>query len=161
MKTLKLKNLLLLLFVAQMTLSCLTIQQPLPGSLWGNWTFIKTGTISNGSNQRLYDYRNACYRESDRLHFSSDNKMTLRWYDDRCGFHYQLIGRYHVENNTLKIDLEDKSSFQGSPFPPITEYRIIQINSTTLTLEEIPDDYNLDQTIPGNEMLVFVFMKMD
>ncbi|MCM4169394.1 hypothetical protein KCTC52924_00427 [Arenibacter antarcticus] len=162
MKSLKFRCLLLIMFIGSMTLSCITLQQPLPGSLWGNWTFIKTGTIINGSNEHLYDYRNVCYNESDRLHFSSDNKMSLRWYDENCMINHYSIGQYHVEGNTLKINLANSGPNQDSPFPPITEYRIIQINATTLKLEEIPDEYTHQrhQGKPsGPEVLVLVFMK--
>ncbi len=49
-------------------------------------SFGETGssTIINGTDQRLYNYHHLCYKEADRLHFSSDKKMTLRWYDERC-----------------------------------------------------------------------------
>ena len=89
--------------------------------------------------------------------------MSLRWYDEGCTIQEYLIGRYNVQNNILKVNLEDSSPYQDSPFPPITEYRIVQINSTTLKLEEIPADYrrNRDEVIPGDESLVFVFMKLD
>ena len=125
MKRLKLRNLVLLFFVGYMTLSCAPLQQPLPGSLWGNWAFVQTGTISNGSNERLYNYNHLCYKESDRLHFSSDKKLTLRWYDERCGINHSMIGKYHVDRGILKVDLEDPNPYRNSPFPPIKEYRII------------------------------------
>lgn len=147
-----------------MLMGCVTLQQPLPGSLWGNWSFVETGTIINGSNQKLYNYRNACYNERDRIHFSSDYKMTLRWYDESCMIHHYSIGRYTVEGNTLKVSLAKNSSYQDSPFPPITEYRIVQINATTLKLEEIPSEYirQRHQGKPsGPEVKVFVFMKLD
>lgn len=161
MKCLNLRMVILLLLVCTMTLSCVTLQQPLPGSLWGNWAFVKTGTIINGSNERLFNYNNLCYKESDRIHFSSDKKMTLRWYDDRCSINHSLIGRYHVDRGILKVDLENSSPYRNSPFPPITEYRIIHINSTTLKLEEITDEYkrNLGKVSAGTEARVFVFMK--
>ena len=158
MKRLKLRNVILLLLVCSMTLSCVTLQQPLPGSLWGNWAFVKTGTITNGANERLYNYNHLCYKESDRLHFSSDKKMTLRWYDERCSINHSMIGRYNVENGLLKVNLENSPSHQNSPFPPITEYRIIQINSTTLKLEELPDTNRRNR---NDEALVFVFMKVE
>ncbi|PVW15385.1 hypothetical protein [Marixanthomonas spongiae] len=164
MKILKIKSIVLLIVVCNMMLGCVTLQQPLPGSLWGNWEFVKTGTISNGSNERLENYRNVCDSEPDRLHFSSDNKMSLRWYDESCAIHYYLIGRYHVEGNTLKVDLADSRPYQDSPFPPITEFRIIQINATTLKLEEIPSDYRRERhqgTSSGPEVLVFVFMRLE
>lgn len=164
MKNLKLRSVILVLLVGSMAVSCVTLQQPLPGSLWGNWGFVKTGTIINGSNERLENYRNVCYKESDRLHFSSDNKMSLRWYDESCMIHHYLIGRYHVEGNTLKLDLADSRPYQDSPFPPITEFRIIQINETTLKLEEIPDEYRRQRhqgKSSGPEVMVFVFMKLD
>lgn len=158
MKRLKFRNVILLLFVSIMTSSCVTLQQPLPGSLWGNWEFVKTGTIINGSNERLYNYNNLCYKESDRLHFSSDKKLTLRWYDERCGINHIMIGRYYVERGILKVDLEDPSPYRNSPFPPITEYRIIHINSTTLKLEEF---FGNERRIGNDEAMVFVFMKVD
>ena len=164
MKSLKLRNVVLLLLICNMTLGCVTLQQPLPGSLWGKWSFVKTGTIINGSNQRLYDYRNVCYKEGDRISFSSDNKMSLQWYDESCMINHYSIGRYHVEGNTLKVDLANNRRYQDSPFPPITEFRIIQINATTLKLEEIP---NADRRqrhqgkSSGPEVLVFVFMRLD
>ncbi len=163
MKSLKLRDGILLFLICNMTLSCLTLQQPLPGSLWGSWSFITTGTITNNGNERLYNYRNVCYKESDRLRFSSDNKMSLRWYDEGCTIQEYLIGRYHVQNNILKVDLEDSRRYQDSPFPPITEYRIVQINSTTLKLVEIPNDYrrNRNRAKLGDAPLVFVFMKLD
>ena len=164
MKSLKFRSILLVVFISIMTLSCLTLQQPLPGSLWGNWAFVRTGTIINGSNERLYDYRNVCYKEGDRLHFSSDHKMSLRWYDESCMIHHYSIGRYHVEGNTLKIDLADSSPYQDRPFPTISEFRIIQINATTLKLEEIPVAERRDRyqgTSSGPEVLVFVFMRLD
>lgn len=164
MKNIKFRSIILLVLISGMTMSCVTLQQPLPGSLWGNWAFVKTGTIINGSNQRLYDYRNVCYKEGDRLHFSSDRKMSLRWYDESCTIHHYSIGRYHVEGNTLKIDLADSRPYQDSPFPPISEFRIIQINATTLKLEEIPDAYTRERyqgTSSGPEVLVYVFMRMD
>lgn len=164
MKHLKVRSIILVVLVGSLTLSCVTMQQPLPGSLWGNWTFIKTGSIINGSNGRLYNYNNVCYKESDRLHFSSDHKMSLRWYDESCMINHYSIGRYTVEGNTLKINFADGAPYQDSPFPPITEYRIIQINATTLKLEEIPDEYTRERhqgTSTGPEVLVFVFMRMD
>lgn len=152
---------MLSLLVCTMLMSCVTLKQPLPGSLWGEWAFVKTGTIIDGSNQKLYDYLNVCHRESDRLHFSSDHKISLRWYDERCTINYYLIGRYHVEHNTLKINLEPSRPYQDRPFPPITEYRIIQINATTLKLEELPnaDWRNKNNTKSGYEAAVLVFMK--
>lgn len=164
MKNLKLRSILLAVIISSMTMSCVTLQQPLPGSLWGNWAFERTGSIINGSNERLYDYRNVCYKEGDRLHFSSDHKMSLRWYDESCMIHHYSIGRYHVEGNTLKIDLADSSPYQDRPFPPISEFRIIQINATTLKLEEIPVAERRDRyqgTSSGPEVLVFVFMRLD
>ena len=158
MKSLKLKTIILLALVCHITLSCVTLQQPFPGSLWGNWAFVQTGTIINGSNERLYNYNHLCYKESDRLHFSSDKKLTLRWYDERCGLNHSMIGRYHVDKGILKIDLEDPRPYQNSPFPPITEYRIIQINSTTLKLEEF---LGYERRTGNNEARVFVFMKVD
>lgn len=164
MKNLKLRIVILLLLVYTFTISCVTLQQPLPGSLWGNWAFVQTGTIINGSNERLVNYRNVCPKESDRLHFSSDNKMSLRWYDESCMIHHYSIGRYHVEGNTIKISLADPGPYRDSPFPPIEEFRIIRINETTLKLEEIPSESRRQkhQGKPsGPEVLVFVFMKMD
>lgn len=163
-RNLKFTRFILMLLLCGLSVSCVTMQQPLPGSLWGNWAFVQTGTIVNGSNQKLYNYQNACYKQSDRLHFSSDHKMTLRWYDDSCTINHYSIGRYHVEGNTLKIDLEDRSAYQNSPFPPISEFRIIQINATTLKLEEIADPERRQRyqgTSSGPEVLVFVFMRVD
>lgn len=160
----KLQLIVVIIVVGSMATSCVTRQQPLPGSLWGSWSFVKTGTIINGSNERLYNYTNVCNRESDRLRFSSDHKMSLRWYDESCAIREYAIGKYHVEGNTLKIDLANSSPYQDSPFPPITEFRIIQINNTTLKLEEIPDDYTREkhQGKPsGPEVLVMVFIKLD
>lgn len=164
MKDLKFTSIILVLGLCIMTMSCVTLQQPLPGSLWGDWAFIKTGTIINGSNERLYNYQNVCNRNNDQLRFSSDGKMNLRWYDERCAIYQYLIGRYHVEGNTLKIDLADSSPYQDSPFPPIREFRIIQINQTTLKLEEIPDAERRERyqgTPSGPEVLAFVFMRVD
>lgn len=164
MTILKFRTIVSVMVLGFMTLSCVTLQQPLPGSLWGEWAFVKTGTIINGSNQKLYDYNNVCYRESDRLHFSSDHKMSLRWYDESCMIHHYAIGRYHVEGNTLKIDLAESRPYQDSPFPPIREFRIIQINATTLKLEEIADEDRRQRhqsTSSGPEVLVFVFMRLD
>ncbi|WP_310993528.1 lipocalin family protein [Aequorivita marina] len=164
MKSPKLKMVVLLLLVYTFTSSCITLQQPLPGSLWGNWAFVQTGTIINGSNERLVNYRNVCHKEGDRLHFSSDNKMSLRWYDESCMIHHYSVGRYHVVGNTIKIDLADSRQYQDSPFPPIQEFRIIRINETTLKLEEIASESRRErhQGKPsGPEVLVFVFMKLD
>lgn len=163
MKSLKVRNLISLVLVCTMLMSCVVLQQPLPGSLWGDWAFIETGTIVDGSTQRLNGYINVCNRERDRLHFSSDHKMTLRWYDQDCMINYHLIGQYQVEHNTLKISLDDRYRYQDSPLPPITEYRIIQINATTLKLEEIPkaDWRNRNNTRSGYEALVLVFMKLE
>lgn len=164
MKSLKVRNAILLLIICNITLGCVTLQQPLPGSLWGNWAFVKTGTIINGSNERLYNYRNVCNRDSDQLRFSSDHKMKLRWYDEQCAIQEYFVGRYHVEGNTLKIDLANNREYQDNPFPAITQYRIIQINSTTLKLEEIPNENRRKrhQRKPsGPEVLVFVFMKQN
>lgn len=164
MKSSRLRNVILVLLVYNITSSCVTLQQPLPGSLWGNWAFVQTGTIINGSNQRLVNYRNVCYKESDRLHFSSDNKMSLRWYDESCMINHYSIGRYHVEGNTLEIDLADSRPYQDSPFPPIKEFRIIQINATTLKLEEIPNEFRRNRhqgKSSGPEVLVYVFMRLD
>ena len=163
MNNLKLRNAILLVLVCSMTSGCVTLQQPLPGSLWGDWSFVKTGTITDNGNERLINYRNACYKESDRLSFRSDNKISLRWYDESCTINYYLIGKYHVENNILKVDLADNNSNQDSPFPPITKYRIAQINSTTLKLEEIPDAYspNRGRAKESREPLVFIFMRID
>lgn len=158
MKRIKLRNVIFLVLLCNLILSCVTLQQPLPGSLWGNWAFVKTGTIVNGANERLYNYNNLCYKESDRLHFSSDKKMTLRWYDERCGINHIMIGRYYVENGLLKVNLENRAPSQNSPLPPITEYRIIQINSTTLKLEELPGTYRPHRK---DEAMVFVFMKVE
>lgn len=163
MKNLKLRTAILVLFICHMTLSCVTLQQPLPGSLWGEWAFVKTGVLTINGNNRLDNYRNVCYREGDRLHFSSDNKMSLRWYDESCvPFHYS-IGRYHVDYTILNVDLATNSPYRDSSFPPITKYRIMQINATTLKLEEIPDGDRLhrDRAKSGLEPLVFVFMKLD
>ena len=163
MKYFKLRNAFLLVLVFFMLMSCASIKQPLPGSLWGDWTFVKTGTIINGMSQHLDNYKNVCSRESDRLRFSSDHKMNLRWYDESCTINEYLIGRYHVEHNTLKISLAESRPYQDSPFPLITEYRIIQISPTTLQLEELPDaDWrNQDNTKSGYEALVFVFTRLE
>jgi hypothetical protein len=142
---------------------CLPLQQPLPGSLWGSWTFEKTGILNKHSNSQLEDYRNICHRKGDRLHFSSDHKMTLRWYDESCMIHEYFIGRYHVEGKILNVDLAKSRRYRDSLFPPITKYRIMQINDTTLKLEEIPhgDRSGRDRAKPGFEPLVFVFMNLD
>jgi hypothetical protein len=164
MNYLKIRNAVFALIICNTMLGCVTLQQPLPGSLWGNWAFVQTGTIVNGSNQQLINYNSVCYKEGDRLHFSSDNKMSLRWYDASCMIHHYSIGQYHVEGNTLKINLANSRPYQDSPFPPITEYRIIQINATTLKLEEIPNEYRRQrhQGKPtGPEVMVFVFMRME
>lgn len=166
MKTLKARNAILVIFVCGLMISCATLQQPLPGSLWGDWSFVRTGTLIDSGNDRLINYNNVCYKESDRLSFSSDNKLSLRWYDESCMIHYYYIGQYHVENNTLKIDLAESIPFQDSPFPPITQFRISQISYTTLKLEEIPNDDNRNgrnrgRTNIGYEPLVFIFMRID
>lgn len=163
MKSLKLSSIILVLLVCYLTLGCITLQQPLPGSLWGNWTFIKIGTLTIMGNNRLTTYKNVCDKEPDRLHFSSDHKMSLRWYDENCMIHHYSIGRYHLDYKILNVDLADSSPYQDSPFPPITKYRIMQINATTLTLEEIPngDRSDRDRAKPGYEPLVFVFMRLD
>lgn len=163
MKVLKLRNVILLVFVCNMTWSCVTLQQPLPNSLWGSWTFEKTGILNKQSNSQLEDYQNICPRAGDRLHFSSDRKMTLRWYDKNCMIHEYFIGRYHLEGKILNVDLAERRRHQDSPFPPITKYRIMQINDTTLKLEEIPhgDRSGRDRAKSGFEPLVFVFMKLN
>ena len=163
MKNLKLRNVFLLVLVCNMTSGCVTLQQPLPGSLWGSWAFEKTGILNKQSNSQLEDYRNICARERDRLHFSSDRKMTLRWYDESCIIHEYLIGRYHVEGKILNVDLAKNRRYQDSPFPPITKYRIMQINDTTLQLEEIPhgDRSSRDRAKTGFEPLIFVFTRLD
>ncbi len=164
MRNLKYRNLILALFICSMTLGCATLQQPLPGSLWGEWSFIRTGTIINGSNERLENYRNLCYKEGDRLRFSSDNKISLNLYDESCAIHHYSIGQYHVEGNTLKVDLATRRSRHDNPLPPITDFRIIQINATTLKIEEIPNEYRRQkhQGKPsGPEVLVFIFMRLD
>lgn len=161
MKTLKIKTAILGLFVCVMLSGCVTLQQPLPGSLWGDWSFVKTGTLTIQGNNRLTNYRNVCDRESDRLHFTSDHKLSLRWYDRTCFPHYYLIGQYHVEGKILNIDLASSRRHRDRPFPPITKFRIMQINSTTLKLEEIPhgDRSDRDRAKRGQEPLVFVFMR--
>lgn len=164
MKNLRFKSLILIIILACTTSSCVSLQQPLPGSLWGNWEFVKMGTIINGSNERLSNYHHACYKEGDRIHFSSDHKISLRWYDDRCTIHHYSIGRYQVEGNTLKIDIEDNRPKRDRPFPPIEAFRIIQINATTLKLEEIPDNNRRlrhQRTPSGPEALVYIFMKIE
>lgn len=164
MKNLKFRSITLIILICSVTFSCVTLQQPLPGSLWGDWAFVKTGTIINGSNQKLYNYINICDRNSDQLRFSSDGKMNLRWYDAHCAIQQYFIGQYHVEGNTLKVDLASHRPYQDSPFPPITEFRIIQINATTLKLEEIPDAATRERyqgTSSGPEVMVFVFMRVD
>jgi hypothetical protein len=163
MKILKLRNAFLLVFVCTTMGSCVTLQQSLPGSLWGSWTFEKTGILTNQGNNRLEDYRNICAREGDRLHFSSDRKMTLRWYDENCMIHEYFIGRYYVEAKILNVDLAKRRRYQDRPFPPITKYRIMQINDKTMELEEIPngDRSGRDRAKPGFEPLVFVFMKLN
>ncbi|WP_258455287.1 hypothetical protein [Aequorivita sp. CIP111184] len=158
------KNALLILILSNITMGCVTMQQPLPGSLWGDWAFIQTGTIINGSKQKLYDYRNECDRNSDQLRFSSDSKVSLRWYDEHCAIQEYLIGRYYVEGSRLKVNLAKSSPYQDSPFPPITEYRIIQITPTTLTLEEIPDEYKRQKyhgKPSGSELTVFIFSRVE
>lgn len=162
MKTLTLKNVFLIVFVCTMMSGCVTLQQPLPRSLWGNWTFEKTGFLNKQSNSELKDYRNVCARESDRLHFSSDHKTSLKWYDNTCAIHYYEIGRYHVDGKILNIELAPQRRHCDRPFPPITKFRIMQINNT-LKLEEIPsgDRSNRDRTKCGFEPLVFVFMKLN
>ncbi|WP_157417985.1 hypothetical protein [Aequorivita capsosiphonis] len=92
MKSSILKNAVLVVLIYTVTSSCVTLQQPLPRSLWGNWAFVQTGTIINGSNQHLENYRNVCSKKSDRLHFSSDNKISLRRYDEICIIHHYLLG---------------------------------------------------------------------
>lgn len=163
MKTLKLRNVILLVFACVMMESCVTLQQPLPGSLWGNWAFEKTGILNKQSNSQLEDYRNVCHRKGDRLHFSSDHKMKLRWYDESCMIHEYFIGHYQVDGKILTIDLAKSRRHRDRPFPPITKFRIMQINETTLKLEEIPhgDRRGRDRARSGFEPLIFVFMKLD
>lgn len=159
----QIRNVLLLVFVCAMMSSCITLQQPLPGSLWGSWTFEKTGFLNKQSNSQLEDYQNICRREGDRLSFSSDNKMKLRWYEEDCIINEYFIGRYHVDGKILNIDLSKRRRYQDRPFPPITKFRIMQINETTLKLEEIPHGTRSrrDRTRPGFEPLVFVLMKLE
>lgn len=164
MRNFKFKNVILIILIYTVTSSCVTLQQPLPGSLWGNWAFVQTGTIENGSHEQLVNYFNVCPKESDRIHFSSDNKMTLRWYDRSCTINHYTIGKYHVEGNTLKLDLANSRPNRDSPFPPIKEFRIIQINATTLKLEEIPEESRRQKyqgTSSGPKVLVYLFMRMD
>lgn len=163
MKYLKIKMAISVLFVCVMTSSCVTLQQPLPNSLWGSWAFEKTGFLNKHSNPELVDYRNICAREADRLHFSSDGKMKLRWYDESCMIQEYFIGRYHVEGKILNVELAESPRYQDSPFLPITKYRIMQINDTTLELEEIPygDRSGRDRAKTGLEPLVFVFMRLE
>lgn len=163
MKNLKFGGAILVFFISLMTLSCVTLQQPLPGSLWGNWAFTQTGTLTIQGNSKLTNYRNVCDREPDRLHFSSDHKMTLRWYDESCMINEYFIGRYHVDGKILTVDLAKSRPYRDSPFPPITKYRIMLINDTTLKLEEIPngDRSSRDRAIPGQEPLIFVFMRLE
>ncbi|MDN6310297.1 MAG: hypothetical protein L0J60_06465 [Psychroflexus sp.] len=157
------RNVILLMLFCTMMGGCVTLQQPLPGSLWGSWTFEKTGFLNKQSNSQLEDYQNICAREGDRLHFSSDRQMKLRWYDESCTIHEYFIGNYHVEGKVLYVDLANSRRYQDSPFPPITKYRIMQINETTLKLEEIPrgDRSGRDRSKRGFEPLIFVFMKLD
>lgn len=163
MKNFKLRNIFFLLLVCSMTSGCVTLQQPLPGSLWGDWAFVRTGTLTTSGNDRLVTYNNVCNTESDRLSFRSDKKLSLRWYDESCMINYYLIGRFHVEGNTLIVDLENSRPYQDSPFPPITKYRINQISYTTLKLEEIKDDSgpNRGRVNTRPEPLVFVFMRIE
>lgn len=155
MKTFNFTNLLVLISFSFVLIGC-TIQQPLPNSLYGEWTFIKTGIRIDSGNERLHDYINPCYKENDRIHFSSDKKMTLRWYDPNCGFHYNAIGRYSIVGNSIMLELSNEDPYQNNPFPPVTEFRIIYINDTTLKLEEIPNENNT-----SGEAVVFVFLKYD
>lgn len=163
MRIFKLINVILFILVCATLESCLTLQQPLPGSLWGNWAFKETGVLSLHGNNLLEDYWNVCTRSEDRLHFSSDRKMTLRWYDESCTINQYFIGYYHVDGKILNIELAAPTPFQDSPFPPITKYRIMEINDTTLHLEEIPhgDRKNRDRGRSGFEPLVYVFMKLN
>ncbi|SHF57610.1 hypothetical protein SAMN05444483_101647 [Salegentibacter echinorum] len=89
--------------------------------------------------------------------------MKLRWYDESCVIHEYLIGRYHVDGKILNIELSKLRRYQDRPFPPITKFRIMQINETTLKLEEIPQGTRSrrDRAKPGFEPFVFVFMKLD
>lgn len=143
--------------------SCVSLQQPLPGSLWGDWAFVQTGTTTHSGNEDLYNYSNVCKSKSDRLSFRSDSKISLRWYDESCMINYYFIGRYRVENNFLIIDLEKDRPHIDSLFPPITKYRIVQMNTTTLKLEEMRDASvsNRERTNTNHKALVFVFMKLD
>lgn len=163
MKSVRVKTIFLLVLVCNIMLGCVTLQQPLPGSLWGSWGFVKTGFLNKQSNSQLEDYRNICPRKGDRLHFSSDNKMKLRWYDESCMIQEYFIGRYTVDGKILNVELAKSPRYQDSPFPPITKYRIMQIDATTLKLEEIPhgDRIGRDRAKAGFEPLVFVFMKID
>ncbi len=163
MKNSTIKNVLVLAIVCTMLSGCISLQQPLPGSIWGNWTFEKTGFLNKQSNSQLVDYQNKCSRAGDRLHFSSDNKIKLRWYDQSCMIHEYLIGHYEVEAKVLNINLAQSNSLRDRPFPPITKFRIFQINETTLKLEEIPygNRSRRDRTKPGFEPLIFVFKKLD
>ncbi|MGO2294744.1 MAG: hypothetical protein ACTH5N_04750 [Psychroflexus halocasei] len=163
MKTLKLGNTILLIIVCMMLESCITLQQPLPNSLWGNWTFEEAGFLNKQSNSQLEPYQNICHKEGDRLGFSSDHKMKLRWYDESCMIYEYFIGHYQVNGKILTVDLAESHSYQDRPFPPITKFRIMQIDATTLKLEEIPDGSrrNRDRARPGFEPLIFIFKKLD
>ena len=167
MNILKSGSIILVVFVCSMMLSCITLkqspQEQLPRSLWGEWTFVKSGTLTINGTHKLQDYKNVCGTEGDRINFSSDHKMSLRWFDRVCAMHQYLIGQYHLEGKILYVDLAKSRPYQDRLFPPITKFRIMQITATTLELEEIPHGSrrSRDRAKPGHEPLVFVFMKQD
>ena len=157
------KYVILFLVFCSITWSCVTLQQPLPGSLLGDWAFVKTGTITENGSEQLFNYNHICSKESDRLSFRSDKKLSLCWYDESCMINYYFIGKYHVEGTILKVDLADSNPHQDSPFLPITKYRINQTSHNTLKLEEILDE-NRSRQRRGNrnqEPMVFIFMRID
>ncbi|NLO69981.1 MAG: hypothetical protein GX102_03355 [Porphyromonadaceae bacterium] len=115
----------------------LYFQQPLPGSLWGEWAIDRTGPAEDGS--QTYRFWNECEKYDDVLHFSSDRKMTFRWRDDRCTMYYAFLGKYTVdkENHIMHVELDKTPNRDEHPFPPITQFKIEIINETTLQLKEM------------------------
>lgn len=116
------------------------IQQPLPGSLWGNWSVERLG-FEERTNIKEYPYVRACYNKDDLIHFSSDKKITFRWHDAYCGMQYYFAGRYQVDDRTLLVNLEDPPYSQHLPFPFFARYQIVEINETTLELR-VTDEEN-------------------
>lgn len=131
----KWKNACLLLIFIPVLSGCavIKIQQNLPGSLWGNWSVERIGFEVN-TNIKDYPYQRACFNKDDIIHFSSDKKITFKWNDAQCVFRYYFVGRYQVTDRTLSIAHENPPQRRNLPFYMFDEYRIQEINETTLEL---------------------------